>query len=110
MCISILHSQLGTLSGGQSLLNAKNLLSLVYWINQYDICKNTQMVDLLVSLAYSAAEAGVLDEPLPRGLALKVPNIVDGRPVDNSLRDFDSLSIVDMRRSIKDLIDTLPPV
>lgn len=68
------------------------------------------MVDLLVSLAYTAAATGVLDEPLPRGLSLMVPNTVNGKLVDNSLREFDSLSINDMRNSIRDLIDSLPLV
>jgi ubiquitin-conjugating enzyme E2 Q len=40
---------------------------------QYEICHNTQTVDLLVSLAYCAAVEGVLDEPLPIGLGLRVP-------------------------------------
>ncbi|OAX33300.1 hypothetical protein K503DRAFT_786591, partial [Rhizopogon vinicolor AM-OR11-026] len=77
---------------------------------EYDICKNTEMVDLLVSLAYVAAAMDALDEPLPRGLSLKIPNIVHGKIVDNSLRDFDTLSVAEMRLSIKNLIDTLPPI
>jgi ubiquitin-conjugating enzyme E2 Q len=85
---------------------------LFYRVNQYDICKNTEMVDLLVSLAYSAAAGGALDEPLPRGLSLKVPNLnpTTGELTDNSLRDFDTLDITEMRLVIKYLIDALPPV
>ncbi|KAJ8597247.1 hypothetical protein M405DRAFT_587353 [Rhizopogon salebrosus TDB-379] len=79
---------------------------------EYDICKNTEMVDLLVSLAYSAAAGGALDEPLPRGLSLKVPNLnpTTGELTDNSLRDFDTLDITEMRLVIKYLIDALPPI
>jgi ubiquitin-conjugating enzyme E2 Q len=68
------------------------------------------MVDLLVSLAYVAAVMGTLDEPLPRGLSLKVPDIVDGKAVDDSWHDFDTLTAQEMRLSIRNLIDTLPPV
>ncbi|KAG2071233.1 hypothetical protein BDR04DRAFT_1075782 [Suillus decipiens] len=73
---------------------------------EYDICKNTEMVDLLVSLAYVSAAEQVLDEPLPRGLLLKVPDPVHY----NSMRDFDSLSVHEMRIAIVQLIDTLPPI
>lgn len=73
---------------------------------EYDICKNTEMVDLLVSLTYVAAAEQVLDEPLPRGLSLKVPD-----PNDKySMRDFDSLAVSEMRIAIMQLIDTLPPI
>jgi ubiquitin-conjugating enzyme E2 Q len=40
---------------------------------QYEICHNTQTVNLLVSLAYCAAVEGMLDKPLPIGLGLHVP-------------------------------------
>ncbi|KAG1734953.1 uncharacterized protein EDB91DRAFT_1146148 [Suillus paluster] len=73
---------------------------------EYDICKNTEMVDLLVSLAYVAAAEKNLDDPLPRGLALKVPDPVPGKP----MRDFDTLNIGEMRKTITQLIDTLPPI
>lgn len=64
------------------------------------------MVDLLVSLTYVAAAEQVLDEPLPHGLSLKVPD-----PNDKySMRDFDSLAVSEMRIAIVQLIDTLPPV
>jgi ubiquitin-conjugating enzyme E2 Q len=64
------------------------------------------MVDLLVSLAYVAAAEQVLDEPLPRGLSLKVPDPVHNDP----MRDFDSLAVSEMRAAVVQLIDTLPPV
>ncbi|KAG2360227.1 hypothetical protein BDR07DRAFT_1413070 [Suillus spraguei] len=73
---------------------------------EYDICKNTEMVDLLVSLAYVAAAEQVLDEPLPRGLLLKVPDPVH----ENRMRDFDSLAVNEMRIAIVQLINTLPPI
>ncbi|KAG1769061.1 hypothetical protein EV702DRAFT_1181859 [Suillus placidus] len=74
---------------------------------EYDICKNTEMVDLLVSLAYVAAAEQVLDEPLPRGLLLKVPDPVHKDP----LRDFDSLAIQDMKKHLekKVLVGTNKP-
>ncbi len=40
---------------------------------QYEIIHNPQTVDLLVSLTYSAAAEGVLDEPFPVGMGLRVP-------------------------------------
>lgn len=40
---------------------------------QYEIIHNPETVDLLVSLTYSAAAEGVVDEPLPIGMALRVP-------------------------------------
>lgn len=64
------------------------------------------MVDLLVSLAYVAAAEQVLDEPLPRGLSLKVPDAFN----NGLMRDFDSLAVNEMRAAIVQLIDTLPPV
>ncbi|KAG0696497.1 hypothetical protein DFH29DRAFT_984602 [Suillus ampliporus] len=73
---------------------------------EYDICKNTEMVDLLVSLAYVAAAENNLDEPLPRGLALKVPDPVHGKP----MCDFDTLDVGEMRSTITQLINTLPPI
>lgn len=39
---------------------------------QYEIIHNPHTVDLLVSLAYTAAVEGVLEEP-PIGMALRVP-------------------------------------
>ncbi|KAJ7120629.1 hypothetical protein C8R43DRAFT_1151577 [Mycena crocata] len=40
---------------------------------EYEIIHNPETVDLLVSLTYSAAAEGVADEPLPVGMALRVP-------------------------------------
>ncbi|KAG2129598.1 hypothetical protein DEU56DRAFT_872472 [Suillus clintonianus] len=73
---------------------------------EYDICKKTEMVDLLVSLTYVAAVEQVLDEPLPRGLLLKVPDPENRTPTC----DFDTLTVSDMHITIMKLIDTLPSV
>ncbi|KAK7060763.1 hypothetical protein VNI00_000495 [Paramarasmius palmivorus] len=40
---------------------------------EYEIVHNPRTVDLLVSLAYSAASEGVMDDPLPIGMDLRVP-------------------------------------
>ncbi|KAJ7825238.1 hypothetical protein B0H14DRAFT_3468726 [Mycena olivaceomarginata] len=50
------------LFGGQVVMSTK-----------YEIIYSPETVDLLVSLCYSAAAKGVLDEPLPKGMALHVP-------------------------------------
>ncbi|KAH7925790.1 hypothetical protein BV22DRAFT_408192 [Leucogyrophana mollusca] len=76
---------------------------------EYDICTNTETVDLLVALAYTAAADGVLDEPLPRGLALRVPLAVESADADG-LYDFDKLDLLRMRQAIAQLIDSLPPI
>ncbi|KAK7028605.1 ubiquitin-CONJUGAT-2 domain-containing protein [Favolaschia claudopus] len=103
---------------------------------EYEIIHNPATVDLLVSLCYSAAAEGVLDEPLPKGMALRVPQPDKSRvttvPVNNlhynhnntpqvvpdanwtvgldGLVDFDHLPVEYMRASIAGLIDTLPPI
>lgn len=41
-------------------------------MQQYEIIHNPQTVDLLVSITHSAAAEGVIDEPLPIGMALRV--------------------------------------
>ena len=60
---------------------------------------NTGVVDLLVSLAYVAAAEGVLDEPLPRGMGLRVrrPAKADVRVDDDGLCEFDSLDLRNVR-------------
>ncbi|KAF9060333.1 hypothetical protein BDP27DRAFT_1339817 [Rhodocollybia butyracea] len=40
---------------------------------EYEIIHNPETVDLLVSISYFAAVEGVLDEPLPIGMGLRVP-------------------------------------
>ncbi|KAE9407147.1 hypothetical protein BT96DRAFT_1014269 [Gymnopus androsaceus JB14] len=40
---------------------------------EYEIIHNPETVDLLVSITYLAAMEGVLDEPLPIGMGLRVP-------------------------------------
>lgn len=40
---------------------------------QYEIIHNALTVDLLVSMAYAAAAEGIMDDPLPIGLGLRVP-------------------------------------
>jgi len=46
---------------------------VILFVQQYEIIHNPQTVDLLVSIAHSAATEGVIDEPLPIGMALRVP-------------------------------------
>ncbi|CAK5263224.1 unnamed protein product [Mycena citricolor] len=107
---------------------------------EYEIIHNPETVDLLVSLAYSAAAEGVLDQPLPVGMALKVPLPEQSRvvtaPVSNHVRgtqqpetqstspvgvshykmdldgliDFDTMTVPHMRASIAALIDSLPSI
>lgn len=101
---------------------------------QYEICHNMPTVDLLVSLAYSAAAGGVLEDPLPVNLGLRVkpPRIASGTPGfgTDGLCDFDTLDVAGVRliclllaapthpragvgkkrAAIADLIDSLPPV
>ncbi|KAJ7458741.1 hypothetical protein B0H11DRAFT_2286534 [Mycena galericulata] len=106
---------------------------------EYEILHNPETVDLLVSLTYSAAAEGVIDEPLPVGMALRVPppdkSRIVAAPVTyghaylqaqaaapavaqnvevpvglDGLVDFDSLPIEQMRASIAGLIDTLPAI
>jgi hypothetical protein len=87
---------------------------------QYEIIHNPQTVDLLVSIAHSAAAEGVIDEPLPVGMALRVPlpdmskilgpptlfSLLTPQPVIQSgtavagpdgLCDFDDLSLIQVR-------------
>lgn len=68
---------------------------------QYEICHNLPTVDLLVSLAYSAAAGGVLEDPLPVNLGLRVKPpkssfSTPGLGMDG-LCDFDALDIVGVR-------------
>ncbi|KAJ7616173.1 hypothetical protein DFH06DRAFT_1107922 [Mycena polygramma] len=105
---------------------------------EYEIIHNPETVDLLVSLTYSAAAEGVVDEPLPKGMALRVPPPDKARitaaPVNNyqlhmqqaaaaapttavnyqvgldGLVEFDLLPVEHMRASIAGLIDTLPSI
>ncbi|KAF9788386.1 hypothetical protein BJ322DRAFT_1002310 [Thelephora terrestris] len=81
---------------------------------EYEICHNLPTVDLLVSLAYSAAVGGVLEDPLPVNLGLRVkpPRTGSSSPglgVDG-LCDFDALDINGKRAAIADLIDSLPAI
>ncbi|KAF7436633.1 hypothetical protein PC9H_003466 [Pleurotus ostreatus] len=98
---------------------------------EYEIIHNTEMVDLLVALAYSAAAEGVMDDPLPIGMALRVAlptRTVPGAwlaqmpslqatateepltPDEDGLYDFDQLSKHKMRMAIAELINSLPPI
>jgi hypothetical protein len=45
----------------------------IYWGVQYEIISNPETVDLLVSIAYTAAADQSLGEPLPLGMGLRVP-------------------------------------
>ena len=102
--------------------------------SQYEICHNLPTVDLLVSLAYSAAAGGVLEDPLPVNLGLRVkpPKTSTSAPGPGAdgLCDFDALDIVGVRiifpllrthihlhtgigqkrTAIAELIDSLPAV
>ncbi|KAJ7187359.1 hypothetical protein C8R46DRAFT_880049 [Mycena filopes] len=104
---------------------------------EYEIIHNPETVDMLVSLTYCSAAEGALDEPLPVGMALRVPPPDQARitapapthphyghqqappppPVNveyvvgtDGLVDFDTLPITHMRASIAGLIDTLPSI
>ncbi|KAF9266711.1 hypothetical protein L218DRAFT_895759 [Marasmius fiardii PR-910] len=52
---------------------------------EYEIIHNPRSVDLLVSLTYSAAVEGALDDPLPVGLGLQVPEPDTSRVFDASV-------------------------
>ncbi|KAI0668099.1 hypothetical protein C8Q78DRAFT_1099205 [Trametes maxima] len=77
---------------------------------EYDICANTAVVDLLVSLTYIAAAEGSLDNPLPIGMGLRVK--IKGLASENpdGLHEFDQLDVSNMRMVIRALIDALPPI
>lgn len=106
---------------------------------QYEIIQNPQTVDLLVSLAYSSAVDGVMDEPFPIGMGLRVPlptsttiapqsqsypsfagfQLQQAKPPEipkelqpgsDDLVDFDELTLEQMRSCIATLINTLPSV
>ncbi|KAI0742674.1 hypothetical protein C8Q80DRAFT_922082 [Daedaleopsis nitida] len=72
---------------------------------QQAICSRPETVDLLVSLTYIAAEAGVLD-PSPTGIGLYVRS----RGTSGDLVHFDTLSLAEMCIVVRDLISTLPSV
>ncbi|EIN06501.1 hypothetical protein PUNSTDRAFT_115057 [Punctularia strigosozonata HHB-11173 SS5] len=98
---------------------------------EYEICANPAVVDLLLSLTYCAAAEGVLDDPLPVGMGLRVPPPMAGVSTSNrqiiavhagsavsppkadgpdGLCDFDVMDIACKRAAIRNLIDTLPPI
>ncbi|KAG6911970.1 hypothetical protein DXG01_000218 [Tephrocybe rancida] len=107
---------------------------------EYEIIHNPKTVDLLVSIAHSAATEQVLNDPLPIGLGLRVPAPDASKiqepprhysfatatpqpgiepPVSHSIPvnigsdgmcDFDELSLPMMRVAIVALIDTLPAI
>ncbi|KAK7458669.1 hypothetical protein VKT23_009668 [Stygiomarasmius scandens] len=54
----------------------------------YEITHNPATVDLLISLAYSAAPEGVLDDPLPIGMGLRVQPVDPGRVVKPPTSSF----------------------
>ena len=69
---------------------------------QYEICHNLPTVDLLVSLAYSAAVGGALEDPLPVNLGLRVkpPRTGSSAPGlgEDGLCDFDALDVNGVRK------------
>ncbi|KAH9940093.1 uncharacterized protein BXZ73DRAFT_88813 [Epithele typhae] len=77
---------------------------------EYEICANPVTVDLLLSLAYLAAAENVLDEPFPVGMGLRVAPKAGVEPDADGLIEFDRLNVVDMRNTIAQLIDQLPPI
>ncbi|KAF8881664.1 hypothetical protein CPB84DRAFT_1817227 [Gymnopilus junonius] len=101
---------------------------------EYEIVHNSQTVDLLVSLAYVSASEGSMEDPLPIGLALRVPlptgsilaqnqgyyapnpapevpeTLKTLVPGPDGLCDFDDLSVGQMRHTIAKLINTLPSI
>ncbi|KIM73751.1 hypothetical protein PILCRDRAFT_99249 [Piloderma croceum F 1598] len=103
---------------------------------EYEIISNPETVDLLVSIAYTAAADQCLNEPLPLGMGLRVP-VPDARrcvvplgptwghamapvvavpkPVPptgdpDGLCEFDEMDIISMRASIAEMIHALPPI
>lgn len=66
---------------------------------KYEICENTEVVDLLVSVTYIAAKDGTSEGPLPIGLGLWVPPMPNSVvPVDDEgLCDFDQLDKTQVR-------------
>ncbi|KXN88395.1 hypothetical protein AN958_07377 [Leucoagaricus sp. SymC.cos] len=100
---------------------------------EYEIIHNPHTVDLLISLAYTAAAEGVLEEP-PVGMGLQVPvprggivpthhvrtaqalgttqpqeqTISSPQTGRDGLCDFDQLTLPEMRYVIVTLLDTLP--
>ncbi|OSX62557.1 hypothetical protein POSPLADRAFT_1046024 [Postia placenta MAD-698-R-SB12] len=78
---------------------------------EYEIRTNPETVDLLASLAYSAASAKVLDDPLPVGMGLRVPSPDVTSPAElDGLCEFDRLTRQQMCTSIAMLLDELPPI
>ncbi|TFK72251.1 hypothetical protein BDN72DRAFT_836432 [Pluteus cervinus] len=102
---------------------------------EYEIVHNPEAVDLLVSIAYSSAVEQSMEEPLPKGMGLRVPlpdaakagaapTTYQNRqqvqttwttgdlPIPDiyGLVDFDDLPVHLMRVAIVDLIDSLPAV
>ncbi|KII84929.1 hypothetical protein PLICRDRAFT_116954 [Plicaturopsis crispa FD-325 SS-3] len=85
---------------------------------EYEIINNPGTVDLLVSIAYTAACERVLDHPLPVGLGLRVslpqPSATDTKPPPemgtDGLCDFDELDKTQMQISIANLINSLPSI
>ncbi|KAF9007058.1 hypothetical protein BDQ17DRAFT_1351337 [Cyathus striatus] len=76
---------------------------------EYEIIHNPVTVDLLVSLAYVSAAEEAMDDPLPVGLGLRVPPS-QNQTSTNALVDFDDLDLLQMRKAIVQLIDSLPPI
>ncbi|KAG6842220.1 hypothetical protein C0991_000190 [Blastosporella zonata] len=102
----------------------------------YEIIHNPKTVDLLVSIAHSAASEQVLNDPFPIGLGLRVPvpdvNKIPPEPPrplgvpqpapassnshqtpktgPDEMCEFDDLSLPMMRAAIVALIDTLPAI
>ncbi|EPS95732.1 hypothetical protein FOMPIDRAFT_1032740 [Fomitopsis schrenkii] len=78
----------------------------------YEICENTEVVDLLVSVTYVAAKDGTSEGPFPIGLGLWVPPVpYSTMPVDDEgLCDFDQLDKTQMCKAIVALLNELPSI
>ncbi|KAJ7579700.1 hypothetical protein C8J56DRAFT_963387, partial [Mycena floridula] len=98
---------------------------------EYEIMHNPLTVDLLISMAYSAAAEGVMDDPLPIGLGLRVPlpgtaiatpafdrggaaptpdEIKAPHIAADGLCEFDELGRGQMRSAIAAMINSLPAI
>ncbi|KAG5647979.1 hypothetical protein DXG03_007013 [Asterophora parasitica] len=87
-----------------------------HYVDKYEIIHNPETVDLLVSVAHSAAAEQVIEDPLPIGMGIRVPFPKGELPPEevtvgpDGLCDFDDLSLEMMRACIVELINSLPSV
>ncbi|KAH9929262.1 uncharacterized protein B0H18DRAFT_1084285 [Fomitopsis serialis] len=79
---------------------------------EYEICENTDIVDLLVSITYIAAKESSTEGPFPIGMGLRVPHMPGVTvPMDEEkLCDFDQLTPLQMCKSVVELFKSLPSI